>query len=83
MERKEAAAIKQASKMSALVLGGAAGNWPSLLLTGHFSSSVMITKDNQGSWKPGIFVPFILFGPQAPNILSPCPGGPLPFRENV
>lgn len=82
-EHEEAAAITQAGRMSALMLGGASGNWPSLLLTGQFSSSFMITKDNQSSWKPAIFVPFTLFGPQAPKTLSQCPRGPLPFRENV
>lgn len=82
-EREEVSAIKQAGRTSALVLSGAWGDRPPLLLTGHFSSSFMITKDNQGSWKPAIFVPFTLFGPQAPKTLSQCPRGPLPFRENV
>lgn len=56
---------------------------PLWLLMGHFSSRFMITKDNQGSWKPGIFVPFTLFGPQVLKTLSQCPRGPVPFRENV
>lgn len=82
-ECEEASAIKQAGRTSALVLGGVWGDRPPWLLTGHFSSSFMITKDNQGSWKPAIFVPFTLFGPQAPKTLSQCPRGPLPFRENA
>jgi hypothetical protein len=51
---------------------------PLQLLTGHFSSRLMITKDNQGSWKPEMFAPFTLFGPQALKALKSVPmGGPL------
>lgn len=79
----EAAAIKHAGRMLSLVLRVHLEIGLLWLLTQYFSSSFMIIEDNQGSWKPGIFVPFTLFVPQAPKTLSQCPRGPLPFRENV
>lgn len=41
----------------------------------------MITEDNQGSWKARLFVPFPLFGPQAPKTVISALEGPSPLKK--